>query len=74
MSKIVALIGMNVGDVRVEAGDTLKNLDPKTEKYLLDNDYAIEADKLTDEMKQSLAQGVSTAHPVVERLDSKEVG
>lgn len=70
-TRLVATVGVNLDDIRFEAGDTIKEETPAERKWLLSEGYAIEADSLTAKEKAAIIEGEQSPHPVVAQMDLK---
>lgn len=77
-TKLVAAVGMNVGEKRFEPGETVSaDLTERQRRFLIEEGYALETEnraRLDKDTKAALEGGAAeeAAHPVVDRIDTKE--
>lgn len=76
MSKLVALVGTNIGEKRYEEGEVIDaDLSDKQRRFLTAEGYAVEREsgqRLPAEVKEAIESGAATENPVIERMDTKE--
>ena len=71
--RLIALVGTDIDDKRYEAGQALSgDLTDSQRKYLIEEGYAVEAEKLPVDIKEAIERGAATPHSVESRLDTKE--
>lgn len=74
MSKLVALVGMNIGSERFEIGDTVTAGTEKQRKALVKDGYAevVDAERVSPQKREEIIDGSPAPNPVVDRIDTKE--
>lgn len=76
MTKLVALVGMNVGKARIEAGERIgADLTDRQRRFLVSEGYAEEVEdrqRLPEEHREAIEAGAATPNPVDAVVDTKE--
>jgi len=71
--RLFAVVGTDIGDVHYDAGQEIKGPIPEgIQKYLVKEGYAIEADKLPDDIKAAIDAGTAGPHLIEGHADTKE--
>lgn len=74
--RLVALVGVNVGEKRFEAGETITaELTQRQHRWLVQDGYAEEVEagqRLPPEHKEAIEEGAGTPNPIEASVDTEE--
>jgi hypothetical protein len=71
--RLVALVGVDIDDKRYEAGQTITGPIAKgRQEYLIREGYAVETEKLPEDVKADIERGAGSPHSVEGRVDTQE--
>lgn len=71
--RLVALVGVDLDDKRYEPGQTITGPITKWQHdYLIREGYAVNRDKMDDDIKEAVKDDAASPHVVESRLDTRE--